>query len=172
MAELNAPSLPLRDIHLPAEIGWWPPAPGWWALLIMGLSLSLWLARFLYLRHRRHRPIKAALDELTQLESDYEGNIPALAGSLSRLLRRLAITEYGREAVASLSGDAWVQFLQQTAPAADIPTKAITALASLPYQPNSQSKDSDDIPALIEAARCWIKHQNKARPYPSHTNHV
>lgn len=26
--------LPLRDIHLPETIGWFPPAIGWWLLII------------------------------------------------------------------------------------------------------------------------------------------
>ena len=36
-------SLPLRDIALPAEIGWWPLAPGWWVLVtIVALALAVW----------------------------------------------------------------------------------------------------------------------------------
>jgi hypothetical protein len=43
MIEPDGPQL--RDIHLPAEPAWWPPAPGWWALavialLIMGVAIA------------------------------------------------------------------------------------------------------------------------------------
>ena len=38
------PQLQLRDIHLPAEPSWWPPAPGWWLLAIL-LMARVWWAR-------------------------------------------------------------------------------------------------------------------------------
>ena len=31
-------ALPLRDLHLPDAIGWWPPAPGWWVLFVLALA--------------------------------------------------------------------------------------------------------------------------------------
>ncbi|HVS24646.1 MAG TPA: DUF4381 family protein, partial [Gammaproteobacteria bacterium] len=30
MNQTDFTQLPLRDIHLPGLISWWPPAPGWW----------------------------------------------------------------------------------------------------------------------------------------------
>ena len=36
--------LPLRDIRLPAEPGFWPLAPGWWMLLILFTVLLIVLA--------------------------------------------------------------------------------------------------------------------------------
>ena len=44
---MNPESLPLKDIHLPADVPWWPLAPGWWVLLAALLVLTLlihWLA--------------------------------------------------------------------------------------------------------------------------------
>ena len=30
---MDEKALPLRDLHLPEPIGWWPLAPGWWVIL-------------------------------------------------------------------------------------------------------------------------------------------
>ena len=45
-------NIPLRDIHLPGDISWWPPAIGWWivAALIILLGLGLYM-----LKRRRER---------------------------------------------------------------------------------------------------------------------
>ena len=36
---MNAPQAidGLRDLHLPMEPGWWPPAPGWWVIAVLML---------------------------------------------------------------------------------------------------------------------------------------
>ena len=43
----------LRDIHLPADPAWWPPAPGWW--LLLGPALLAIAAAAILLRPRRWR---------------------------------------------------------------------------------------------------------------------
>ncbi len=50
----------LRDIHLPADPEWWPPAPGWWILaLIAGVVLVYGVWR-LIARWQRFRPARQA----------------------------------------------------------------------------------------------------------------
>ena len=34
----------LNDIVLPDAVAWWPPAPGWYAVLAVLLALLLWLS--------------------------------------------------------------------------------------------------------------------------------
>ena len=58
----------LADIHLPVEISYWPPAPGWWILAVMllvgGIFLSL---RFIQFRNLQ----QVCRHALIELESCY-----------------------------------------------------------------------------------------------------
>ena len=62
--------LPLRDIHLPPEVAFWPPAVGWWLLVLLaGVAFYAWLRWRWRLRVRA-----AALAELGRIESAYRGD--------------------------------------------------------------------------------------------------
>jgi hypothetical protein len=106
----------LSPDRAPPPLGWWPLAPGWWALvalLLLGLALAVWL------RQRARQPSikrwqRAALRELAQLQraARQTGSDDAqLAREIQQLLRRYAVARHGRETVASLSGDAWLAFV-------------------------------------------------------------
>jgi hypothetical protein len=141
--------LPLHDIHLPAPVGWWPPAPGWWLLTGIFLLLtggSLWLWR----RYRRRRYRRLALRELELLEQ-----LPSaeLAAGLSRLLRRAALCHFTRGECAGLAGEAWLNFLDR--PFADRPFSEGVGrcLLEAPYRPGTETDDQ----ALLELGRRWLK---------------
>ena len=55
----------LRALHLPEEIGLWPPAPGWW--LLGGLLAALATVTMLAIRARRRSLRAHALRELEEL---------------------------------------------------------------------------------------------------------
>lgn len=101
----------LAPDRAPPPLGWWPLAPGWWAvmgLLLVALALVMWL------RTRRQRPSvkrwqRVALRELAQLQATRDD--ATLARGVQQLLRRYAIARYGRETVAALSGEAWIAFV-------------------------------------------------------------
>jgi hypothetical protein len=100
----------LAPDRAPPPVGWWPPAPGWWALaLVLVAGLAGW-AIWLWRRRRAPDWRRAALRELVQLEASAADDA-TLARGLQHLLRRYAMVRYGRDAVAGLSGDAWVAFI-------------------------------------------------------------
>lgn len=108
-------TLPLREIHLPESVGWWPPAPGWWllpVLLLLGLAAA-WFSRLLY-RRRKYSAISMARKELAAIRSRYAADTDAgrCVRSVSGLLRRVSISVFPRAESAGLTGDDWVAFLQ------------------------------------------------------------
>jgi hypothetical protein len=105
--------LPLRDIHLPEPIGWWPPAPGWWGLLVLLVLAALGWFLWNRLRRRGPTPLQAALAELTRLEADTALPMRDKLQALSILMRRVAMSLYPREEVAGLAGEDWLRRLDQ-----------------------------------------------------------
>jgi hypothetical protein len=66
------PELPLRDIHLPEAITWWPPAPGWWISAVLAIAIIVLVTRWLRHRVKRLAPYKSAQLELQQIKSHYK----------------------------------------------------------------------------------------------------
>nr|WP_319564618.1 DUF4381 domain-containing protein [uncultured Rhodoferax sp.] len=98
----------LAPNHAPAPPGWWPLAPGWWGLVLLTLLLLAGLGYWQTRRPQRLR--RAALKELTQLEKTPLSDAQ-WAAALEHLVRRYAVARYGREAVAGLSGQRWINFV-------------------------------------------------------------
>jgi hypothetical protein len=102
----------LAPEHAPSAPGWWPPAPGWW--ILASLTLVILVAAWLRWRDPRRRLRRRALKELGAIRAGAAtGGADALqtAQALQNLLRRYALALFGREAVAGLSGPAWLGFL-------------------------------------------------------------
>lgn len=150
-AQQQAIELDLRDIHLPGEPGFWPPAPGWWllaALLAAGLALLVTRAWHHWRRLRRRHYVLAQLERLRGMRCG-----PELAAALSSLLKRVALARFPRTDVAALSGSEWLAFLDRTGGAGRFRQGAGAVLADGPYAP-SVDCDAD---ALLALAREWIK---------------
>jgi len=149
-------ALQLRDIHLPAEPGFWPPAPGWWLLAALLLALLIWTARVLLRRYRLQRQRQRILAMLGELEREPADNItPERIAQISSLLRRLALMRYPRQRVAALTGSAWLRFLDESGGNGRFSHGPGQVLANGPYQPAlSTDLDSRALGALL---REWIK---------------
>ncbi|MCF6266469.1 MAG: DUF4381 domain-containing protein [Desulfuromusa sp.] len=146
---MTSANLPLRDIHLPDPVGWWPLAPGWWALcgLLILLLVFLWGGRRFWQRRRlRHLALKK-LEELSALP-DAE-----LVTALSRLLRQTAISHFPRQDCAGLSGQAWLDFLNQPFDDRPFNSGVGCCLSDAPYQRETQI----DASALVDLCRRWLK---------------
>lgn len=147
----------LRDIHLPAPVSWWPPAPGWWLLAAIALLAALGL----YIRHRlrrRNRWRRLALSELARLRRIHAAQPSAAPlGELSVLLRRVAVSRFPREEVAALSGDDWLAFLDRGLDGGTpFQSDSGRLLAVSPYVPDA-AIDTPALLALFDLAERWLK---------------
>ncbi len=144
----------LRDIREPAPPGFWPPAPGWWLLAAMLLAGAIMLAWRAWRRAQRQQPIRRALAELERWRLQTAGRTNTQSASeLATLLKRAALTRYPREAVARLSGDAWLAFLDHSGGTDGFSTGAGRALGNLRYAPALQF----DPDALATLSQQWLQ---------------
>ncbi len=114
----------LADIHLPAPVTYWPPAPGWWLLVILLLGSVIWAALTIIQQIKQRKICAYALGELDKIQLAYNENHIATeeAENAARLLfvnqfnaviRRVALWHYPNSGIASLGGVAWVDFIQE-----------------------------------------------------------
>jgi hypothetical protein len=155
----------LHDILVPNQVPWWPPAPGWyWVMaLVIVILLTVMIKGLIRWQHNRYR--REALAEVTRQEMMLKNpdlRNRALLG-LSELLKRTAMTAFGREQVATLTGPKWFDFLDHTAKGLSFTDAVGPMLANAIYDPRAASAlDEQKIHQLVKTIRHWIKHHDQS----------
>ena len=104
---MDPEQIPLRDLHLPEAIGWWPLAPGWWVVIALIIGALFYLFR-LYLHTRaRGAARRHALRQLNELTAAFEQHRDTVAFSsgVSELLRRTMLAYAPRQEATSINLD-------------------------------------------------------------------
>lgn len=142
----------LKDIHPPVSGGLWPPAPGWWLLVLVtvtAVAVMLWLWR----RHRqKSRWRRLAKAELAKLAASAEAT-PEWFSRLNTLLKQIARECYPEQHPQALSGDDWISFLLERTPAERIASRPLVeAMVRSAWQPRA----SADPEQAMAFARQWL----------------
>lgn len=135
--------LPLRDIHLPDAVSWWPPAIGWWLLPLVLVALGFAIYQLIkFKKQYRAKPAykKIALGELTLIKQQFNDNESSmeLLRAISGLLRRITLSYLPREKVASITGEQWIQQLNTLTPEAVFSDELGQLITNASYQKNSE----------------------------------
>lgn len=157
---MDTHQLPLRDIHLPEEIGWWPPALGWWLAAVL-IPLLIWLGIRLYKRLTRNTALKSARKILLDIKRDTTQDDFDKLCRLSVLLRRVAISLAPRLEVASLTGPAWLEYLDRSMQGNPFSQGVGKQLIESPYR--NKEMLQLDLSALISLCEDWLKAQAKQK---------
>lgn len=153
-------SLDLKDIHLPEAISWWPPAIGWWLSPVLTLLLCafiFWLYKYL----TRKTAIKTAKKQLLKIKQDNSSEDIQKLASLSELLRRVAISVAPRNECASLTGKAWLEYLDSSVKGTPFTEGAGQYLADTHYK---KTPGNDvDISQITSLCENWLKAQKNKK---------
>ena len=150
----------LADIHLPMEISYWPPAPGWWILAILLLLAISYVMRTLITRRHLQKICKAALAELDKCYEEFsaassleinESKMRYING-VNSVLKRVAMVHYSQSEVAGLGGRDWVDFIREKGDSSLLDSEITEALSFGRFQTQCEF----DADALNELGHSWI----------------
>ncbi len=144
--------LPLRDIHLPDPISWWPPAIGWWILLGV-----ICVGIFVLVRMSRPSLKKEALKALHRIEKEFieTGDAEKSMSELSVLFRRVVVSQNDSMKSGGVTGNAWLALLDKQINEPEFSNGVGQILLTGPYQRKIEKKNVCEI---IKLCRKWVKH--------------
>ncbi len=148
----------LHDIQGLDNIPWFPLALGWWILIgsLVSLIFVVWLIYFLKKRHQVKNNWQPAAKQVWQtLQSDLISDRERLQ-RLSQLLRWIAIQRYGRQACASLSGQAWLNWLTEHDPKGFDWRQYGGLLIESNYMPDTFKIETEQLQMLYDALKRWM----------------
>lgn len=141
----------LKDIHLPDTVSVWPPAYGWW-LLVLILLTSIVASVIMIRRYKKvRRAQKQALVMLAAIQAT-QSDWPQ---QLNGVLKRLAIRYFPNHDVAAMHSSQWSGFLISRLPLNKQKAfqAAITPMQEMLYR---NSNDSDHFAACQQQTKLWI----------------
>lgn len=151
--ELAAQLDQLRDIHLPSDVSWWPPAPGWWVLagVLIAIVMGIAIVGYLHRRSVRHR----ALVELDDLRRDQSLDEVMAAARVSVLLKRIVLQRDGTKWLGIEHGSGWAEHLSQGK--CGMPGDMARFIALAPYAGVNLIEGAPDRALLFAVADRWIR---------------
>lgn len=146
--------LPLRDIHLPDPISWWPLAFGWWVVLGVLFLLAIFVLILMqnYLKPSLKKQASKALDLIEKNFQTAEDPIECLS-ELSIFLRRVVISKDHAGSAAGLVGNAWLKLLDRFFETAEFSEGAGQILLEGPYRP---AIEKEKVAQLLQLCRGWV----------------
>ena len=135
--------------------GIFPLGAGWWIVLYTVSALIVIRVLIHYSPRMKRRREAFAVFKASGRSFAKSGDVAALAGELSVLMRRVALHRFGREKTAELNGEAWTGFLKQTG--ADLNEEDERLLALTAYAPVSSCDDNAGGKHLLRSVQKWLE---------------
>ena len=145
----------LTYVRPPYPNGIFPLGTGWQIMLFV--VVAGFLVFFLFYRGSRMKRRREAFFALAMSRRSFldGGDLSALAGDLSVLMRRVALFRFGRKKTAGLNGREWVDFLNETG--AVLNEKDRELLIRQAYAPPFRDQDDSAGKHLLGSVQKWLE---------------
>ena len=147
------PLAQLKDIHLPSPASAWPLSLYWWLVIVacvLVVGLTVYGVRCYIKKTKLTRLALAELAQLQQQGCD--------VNELHYLLKRIVLSSFPRQQVASLHTESWLAFLDQQASTKKRPFNTFTNNAAIwtldlySAKPNMRAESTH-----FKTCKDWIK---------------
>ena len=158
VSDLNGSLDLLHDIIVPQSVGYFPPASGWIALVLLLLSYGFYWYIKKQKLYQSNLYRRQALQEWQKIQN--EKSLLEQSQALLLLIKRVGLQHFGREKVAHLSADKWWDFVQKHSKV-KIDNTLRELIHEILYNPTASiSKEQNETIATL--TEVWIEtHQKK-----------
>ena len=134
--------------------GIFPLGAGW--RIVFCIVAAMFLTGVLIYHTPRMKRRREALAVFKTIRRSFfsAGDVSVLAAELSVLMRRVAISRFGREETAALNGEKWLDFLKRTG--AKLNEQDRLLLTTQAYAPVSEEKNKSGGKHLLRSVRKWL----------------
>jgi len=156
----TAPTLELRDIHLPADPSIWPLAIGWWiAIILIGIFAYFVVKKLIEIKNNKRLNVLMQ-QQLMVINNDYKkhNNKHQLAIEVSELLKRFVRHVLNDSHSTALTGEDWIEYLNDKAG-----TSVFNAFSNDMTQAQYLPTIEFDVPALMTTVKNYFPKAIKLR---------
>lgn len=136
------------NLYEPPPVAFRFETSGWYVLMGTLMLLCLILVFFWSRSRMLNKYRRVAIREIVQIENDKEAVFHTFI-----ILKKVAIHVFGRDTVATLNGDEWLQFLEKTGKQVELSAFTKNIYTSI-YE--GQKLSSDKTQHIILNAKKWI----------------
>ncbi len=148
-------SAQLQALYEPEPVKFSFQTPGWYILAGVLLIIVLFLLVRWTINYKKNAYRREALKNLEAIQARFrQNNDISCVNDTLVLLKLVAIQTFGRQTVAELYGDKWIQFLEDSGK--DTPfRKHASALFSVAY--NKKNSEEAEVNSIFDLTKKWIK---------------
>ena len=137
----------------------WPPALGWWVSLVLIIASIIsisWLIKKSYAKKQVRARYYGAFSKVNLLKSNQtEEEQSTYVRQLTQAIKAIALERFGNKEVATLSGQAWLEFLDTTGKCNHFTNGSGQVFGKSMYQPTI--KNIPDCDHLMTICQDWVK---------------